>query len=880
MSVLLSMCTPLSAPAQLTWSGASSNTWTDPSNWNSTRYPGDGVITGAVINLGSPSLNQTLTILDLTLGGGQINGTLSHPLTIQNTFSWSGGTIGAGASLRATGSLLLSNTLNNVGVLAIDLSGGTVNASGLTALNNSGTITVAGVLMKITGGTNSGWLEVANTGTVLFQSVSGYTIAPGAVLAGTGMFVDDTTLNVQGAVNVGHFILKNTLSGGTLTSTNNLVWTSGFMNGGGQTVINTGATLDLESSSTKTLAARDLINNGTIEWTGEGEWQIQSGATMSNANWMDLSSSASLTQPLGEGLTINSGMVHKSGADKTVAWGVPVSNVGTFHVAQGTLQLSGGGTSLFGSSWIVDSGATLTFAGDVDHRYFIEPGTTLDNDGTTVVTGYVSAPADWVVGNGVTFDGGANGELFVSGNLDANEFTWISGIVSGLGVTELAGGVIDRPWGVGGGRVLENSGTINWSSGASWGAGTGSVHMSQFNDAPATIHNLGSAEFDANIDTTIGLPGAPSLLVFNNDGTFRVAGSKNISFEGAMNNTGTLSVGNGATLQLNGGGLSSGTFVIGNSASLILAGSATHSFASTANVFGPGSLVIAEGTAEFSGKSNAPIAVAGGEFRINSGANILSPNLAMTGGQTILHAGAVASFANASLGTDLGSSTVLKLDHATLHADTFQMNSSGLLWLNEGTLQSPSPIDWTGGSVIGSGTLEASVATHGSLLTPGEELGQIGSLNFSAGLTLDPASIYGVDVDADAKTVDLINISGLADLDDALLLVFVSGNPAHLSPSDHFTILNSASIGGAFTIDSLVDHSVLAYDSIGQVLGQFTVDQSATQVVLSNWVPEPGSRVLLSLGVLAFLRRQRREESLLPERQGMLADCRNGTSWA
>src|SRR5205814_2794677 len=57
---------------------------------------------------------------------------------------------------------------------------------------------------------------------------------------------------------------SGTLGGtGTIAVTTSMSWTGGTMADAGTTVINAGAVLNIPVSSTKTIAARTLVNNGS-----------------------------------------------------------------------------------------------------------------------------------------------------------------------------------------------------------------------------------------------------------------------------------------------------------------------------------------------------------------------------------------------------------------------------------------------------------------------------------------------------------------------------------------------------------------------------------------------------------------------------------------
>jgi hypothetical protein len=178
-AALLPLLLAGSAAAQVTstWNGSTGN-WTDVARWSTPNFPNNGnggVNYNAVVNAGTVTLNQDITVTGFTMGGG----TVSAPgaggpftLTATNTLNWTGGTFGAGQTLRSNGTATidfpgLGGTFNNAGTATLNSMTGTAgaimnNLAGATmtqttgALFGSGTFNNAGTY-SATGGHTFNW---------------------------------------------------------------------------------------------------------------------------------------------------------------------------------------------------------------------------------------------------------------------------------------------------------------------------------------------------------------------------------------------------------------------------------------------------------------------------------------------------------------------------------------------------------------------------------------------------------------------------------------------------------------------------------------------------------------------------------------------------
>ncbi len=229
-----------------------------------------------------------------------------------------------------TGTLLCAASFNNQG--AVNLSSASTNrlAGGGSATGTFTTPTTA--LVEWTGGT--------------------FTLNPGAQLNGAGLYrINGISAHVVGDadVTVQNFDLVNgssTLSGtGVLTIANVMNWTAGAMGGSGRTIIPSGATL-LVGSSSGTGLQRTLENGGTVLWTGAGTLGFLNGVITNRAGALfHAQNDARLFYAGGVGRFDNAGTFRKSVGNGTTEIGVSFANHGTVDIRSGILAANGGYSS-------------------------------------------------------------------------------------------------------------------------------------------------------------------------------------------------------------------------------------------------------------------------------------------------------------------------------------------------------------------------------------------------------------------------------------------------------------------------------------------------------------------------------------------------------
>jgi hypothetical protein len=161
---------------------------------------------------------------------------------------------------------------------------------------------------------------------------------------------------------------------------------------------------------------------------------------------------------------INSGTLNKTNSSGVVSFELPLTNLGTVHVAVGTFDLLGGGTNSgtfssaagavlrFGSNFSLGSSTQLVGAGS----FVVNGGTLTLGSGLllhaanlSVVAGTVAGPGAIEVQNGETFSW--SGGTLGSGSADSGEA--IVEVRSG-GIATYSGGLLN-------GRRVNNAGTFN-----------------------------------------------------------------------------------------------------------------------------------------------------------------------------------------------------------------------------------------------------------------------------------------------------------------------------------------------------------------------------------------------------------------------------------
>jgi Ca2+-binding RTX toxin-like protein len=435
-------------------------------------------------------------------------------------------------------------------------------------------------------------------------TVHSLTVAIGASLLMYGSRLDITAganiqtlevagseLNIEDGANaiIFSFTLANESrveGGGTLTLTgdagfaNTVQFATNLMTGPGRTMVQ--GTAELTTWHFYLDGGRVLENQGTLTWSnsisniymGQNPFGASlGGATVQNdaggtfiaqtdgtMAMYDVSGAVSMT---------NAGLFEKTGTG-SVEFQLPFVSTGTIRVENGTLQFDSGGSSA-ASGIEIDAGGTLLLTAT---PFTLSAGTvtgagTLKIAADRLLLGNenVEVAATFALNDSSSVEG--TGTLTLSGSaLFNNDTPHASELMTGSGTTILAGTATIAAYDfcLDGDRVLENQGTLNWTS-------AGVIHLGENpfgpSDGGGTIENDAGATFDIEADGSIyGVSGAFGIVnaglfektggtgtsivqaPFTNNGTVLVS-SGTLEFDSAMNGTGTVTVNAGAAFVLN-----------------------------------------------------------------------------------------------------------------------------------------------------------------------------------------------------------------------------------------------------------------------------------------------------------------------------------------
>ena len=572
---------------------------------------GAGASLGAGVRLrsGEFTLSGSLATGGAVLEGGRIKGS---PTLTGGTLSWTGGDLidlGTSLTLENSATLAVENTIDhhfngrsivnhgtiawsngnlrsasgggieNHGVIvnsaagATDLTdngggfafsnatGGQIQKTGTgtmrftnVALNNAGDFAVAdGDLELSGGGTNSGTLSAAAGTEVRFTSH--YNVAAGGVLNGAGKFrIIGGTFNHSGDIGIADFNLEGGQLGGSHNLKGNLKWQGGIMNAGGTTTIEGTGLLSVENTIDHHFNGRSIVNHGTIAWSN-GNLRSASGGGIEN-HGVIVNSAAGATDLTDNGggfafSNATGGQIQKTGTGTMRFTNVALNNAGDFAVADGDLELSGGGTN----------SGTLSAAAGTEVRftshYNVAAGGVLNGAGKfRIIGGTFNHSGDIGIAD-FNLEGG---QLGGSHNLKGN-LKWQGGIMNAGGTTTIEGtgllsveNTIDHHFN---GRSIVNHGTIAWSNGNLRSASGGGIenHGVIVNSAAGATDltdNGGGFNFSNVAGAQIRKTGTGTLrftnVALNNAGEFEVdAGVLEVAGGGV--HSGLLTVASGAEVR-------------------------------------------------------------------------------------------------------------------------------------------------------------------------------------------------------------------------------------------------------------------------------------------------------------------------------------------
>ncbi len=341
----------MSGTGTVTLSGA--NTYTGVTTVSAGTLTTTGAIAGGVIN--SAYVNAQ----------GVIDG------AIQNN---------SAAYFTLTGALTANAAFTNAGTLAV----GAYSFSGVTTLDNSGSVTIGngGVLTVSSGIVNSGSIVIAHGGTLNDDlSNSGTVTNSGAydanVSSNTG-----TITNAPGATWTG-----NVVSNSTGVITNNGVWEGN--------AVNTGGTLNNQSVWTGSVAN----NSGAFTNSGSVSGGLTNGGTATNSGAISggVTNTGNFTNAANA--TVNGGLTNTGTVNAAGQINGNIVNSGNFYVT-GTLTSSGGAFTSSGGVVEVQSGGVLNAAAlnVTGGALNLDSGSTLDASTVDIATGATLNVASGAVG--------------------------------------------------------------------------------------------------------------------------------------------------------------------------------------------------------------------------------------------------------------------------------------------------------------------------------------------------------------------------------------------------------------------------------------------------------------------------------------------------
>jgi hypothetical protein len=222
-----------------TWNGSTGN-WSEAARWSSANFPnnGNGGLTyDAVINAGTVTLDRDITIEALTLGGLATTltqaATNNFTLTLNDLFTWTGGTLGGPGQINANDGIDISGGGNK-------RLGGHLNTG--RTLVNSGVANFSGaaLLIESSGGANPGSL-FQNNGT--FNATDGADIQHQDFSGSAGRFANAGIFNKSGAGTTTDITTQFSNSGTVNVNEGTLHLSGGGSSAGGKFDVDAGATL-------------------------------------------------------------------------------------------------------------------------------------------------------------------------------------------------------------------------------------------------------------------------------------------------------------------------------------------------------------------------------------------------------------------------------------------------------------------------------------------------------------------------------------------------------------------------------------------------------------------------------------------------------------
>lgn len=704
------------------WVGATSNEWTDGTNWSSTPNVPDGtatftttgptgVITSGLVNIGNVIFTATPNAPAYTISTGDIfvvNGAgIFNNSTNTQTF-----TVGSGMVF--------------------------LNASSASAGSNLVTYNVSGGAMSFNNSSTAGTAQITNGGDIEFNNSS---------TAGTATIVNNAVMNFNDTTSASGSNITNSATGFVTFNTSSTAGTAAIDNSGSLIFSNSAtagsSTITTESGGTTSFtgtsaggSARFITNaGGTVDISGLTNGGMTAGSIAGAGNYV-LGANTLTTGSLNTSTQVD-GVISGTGGGLT--------KVGT-----GTLTLTG--TNTYTGATTISAGTlALSGTGSISSSSVVTVNATFDISGSTIPFNTINTLAGSASG---VVNMGSKG-LFIT-----NGSTEFAGVIQGTGGLEVGGGTqtlsgvntytnttqIDA----GATLALKGAGSIANSASVTFTPGAGGT----FDISQTTSGTSVNALFSAAAGSVVAL-GSKTLTITS--GSFFGGVIQDGGIAGGTG--GNLVIANGATQQLYGTNTYTGTTTIasGGQLDLINFGGGDGSIATSSNV-------IANGVFDITGLSGGTsIKSLSGSGNVNIGANTLTITNGNGSFAGIIGDGGFGGGLVMAGGTEI-------LSGANTYTGTTTVNGGRLEV--DGSIASASAVN-AGGTLAGAGSV-GNVAVNGGTLAPGSAASPTGTLTINGSLSFTAASTYLVQVSS--TSASLANVTGAATLGGATVSAnFLSG---------------------------------------------------------------------------------------------------------
>ncbi len=764
--------------------------------------PGHTVIAGGFLNLNSNASES------LTQNGGflQGSGTFTYNVPLS---AWNDGTqSGDGTTVVATGSTLELATGGNKRLQRV--------------LDNSGTIThtLGNFILEANG-------HVINRTGGVFNAIGAESIGGNRL---TNTFDNAGTFNKTGAGTTDMGPAFN--NSGTVDIQEDLLIFNDSTHTGMSEVKGVG-TLDLRNGThtfeagSKVTVSEVVITSGQVNV--DGDWSP--GHTVIAGGFLNLNSNAS------ESLTQNGGFLQGSG---TFTYNVPLSawndgtqsGDGTTVVATGsTLELATGGNKRL--QRVLDNSGTIThtlgnFILEANGHVINRTGGVFNAIGAESIGGnrltntFDNAGTFNKTGAGTTDMGPAFNN---SGTVDIQEDLLIFNDSTHTGMSEVKGvGTLDLRNGT---HTFEAGSQVTVAQVVVMGE---TVNVDGDWSPGHTTIEAGFLDLNSNASGSLTQNGG----FLQGSGTFTYNVPLSAWNDGVQSGDGTTKIASGSTLKLATGGNKRLRRLLDNS------GNVVHTL---------GNFLLEEGGIVI----NRP----GGVFSVVGGQSIGgSSSTPFNNEGTFVKTGAGAT----TVGSPFNNSGSVDVQEDELHFSGGFIQTSGTTKITSGTLSSNTALDIQGGSLIGSGNVNADIDSAG-VIAPGFSAGSFtidGDLNLLLGSEL----AFEIGGTVQGTEYDFVDVNGDVSLEGMLTLTFLNGFEYLVSDSDTFILLTADSdIIGSFNNVASGDR-LLTADGLGSFVVHYGVSSpgDASQLVLGDFqlIPEPTTFGLLALSSGGLIVRRRR----------------------